>query len=368
MKKKQKNAGFSLVEVVLSMAILAIISIPLLAYFTDSMKYNVMMADKQHATTLAQEVAEQLKAQNKLVAKSAVAGGLDTYGVSYLTAAGYELDTSATDTLTSSTDGIGEATYYGAADKIGEKYDVKVHIDTNTTHNATGISQIYGIDDTRDALVVDDDQFQEAVVYFKAVNEAAVDSGKTGVTSKTEAEIKTDMTRTINITMNKTTTGYEVIADAEYRSTIVDSTDTVYNQNCELTSVHLKDLHAVYLLLEVSKDKDIVSITKGTGVAITPELHVICQNIDSVPAGYKLQITGDIDPAVDPAIYTNLGKNSHNGTITRNSGTPFSVQEDLVANKKEVRDADIQISVYKKGKGNTAGEEPYITVNASKGE
>ena len=115
MKKKQKNAGFSLVEVVLSMAILAIISIPLLAYFTDSMKYNVMMADKQHATTLAQEVAEQLKAQNKLVIKSAVAGGLDTYGVSYLTAAGYELDTSSTDTLTSSTDGIGEATYYGAA-------------------------------------------------------------------------------------------------------------------------------------------------------------------------------------------------------------------------------------------------------------
>ena len=357
MMKKQKNAGFSLVEVVLSMAILAIISIPLLAYFMDSMKYNTMMADKQHATTLAQEVAENLKAQNKLVKKSTGAGSPDMYEVSYLTDAGYELDPSATDTLTSSVDGIGEATYYGAADKIGEKYDVKVQINTNTTHNATGIAQI-----------VDDDQFQEALVYFKAVNEAAVGSGKTGVTSKSEAEIKTDMTRTINITMNKTVTGYEVIADAEYKSTIVDSTDTVYNQNCELTSVYLKDLHAIYLLLEVSKDKDIVSITKGTGVTITPEIHVICQNIDSVPAGYKLQITGDIDSAVDPAIYTNLGKNLHNGTITRNSGTPFSVQDDLVANKKEVRDADIHISVYKKGKGNTAGEEPYIIVNASKGE
>ena len=40
MKRKQNNAGFSLIEVVLSMAILAIISIPLLGYFTESMKYN----------------------------------------------------------------------------------------------------------------------------------------------------------------------------------------------------------------------------------------------------------------------------------------------------------------------------------------
>ena len=52
---------FSLLEVILAMAILAIISIPLLSYFTQSMKYNAMMADKQHATNLAQEVLEDLK-------------------------------------------------------------------------------------------------------------------------------------------------------------------------------------------------------------------------------------------------------------------------------------------------------------------
>ena len=48
------------------MAILAIISIPLLSYFTQSMKYNAMMADKQHATNLAQEVLEDLKNQKEL--------------------------------------------------------------------------------------------------------------------------------------------------------------------------------------------------------------------------------------------------------------------------------------------------------------
>ena len=54
-RQPNNNGGFSLLEVILAMAILAIISIPLLSYFTQSMKYN---ADKQHATNLAQEVRE----------------------------------------------------------------------------------------------------------------------------------------------------------------------------------------------------------------------------------------------------------------------------------------------------------------------
>ena len=75
MKKQQNNGGFSLLEVILAMAILAILSIPLLSYFTQSMKYNAMMADKQHATNLAQEVMEDLKKQPQLV-ESVSAGDL----------------------------------------------------------------------------------------------------------------------------------------------------------------------------------------------------------------------------------------------------------------------------------------------------
>ena len=45
-RQPNNNGGFSLLEVILAMAILAIISIPLLSYFMQSMKYNAMMADK----------------------------------------------------------------------------------------------------------------------------------------------------------------------------------------------------------------------------------------------------------------------------------------------------------------------------------
>ena len=90
MKKQQNqrtlsNAGFSLLEVILSMAILAILSIPLLSYFTQSMKYNAKMADKQHASNLAQEVMENLKNQPNLV-QNADASGFD---VPYLEAENY---------------------------------------------------------------------------------------------------------------------------------------------------------------------------------------------------------------------------------------------------------------------------------------
>ena len=85
MRRKQNNQGFSLLEVVLSMAILAIISIPLLSYFTQSVKYNAKMADKQHATNLGQEIMESLKDQPNLVQNVTDAG----LTVPYLTNQGY---------------------------------------------------------------------------------------------------------------------------------------------------------------------------------------------------------------------------------------------------------------------------------------
>ena len=108
MKKQQNNGGFSLLEVILAMAILAILSIPLLSYFTQSMKYNAMMADKQHATNLAQEVMEDLKKQPQLV-ESVSAGG---FTVPYLT--GY-VQTGYTPAAAGGSTTAGEVSYYGAA-------------------------------------------------------------------------------------------------------------------------------------------------------------------------------------------------------------------------------------------------------------
>lgn len=364
MKKELNNAGFSLLEVVLAMAILAIISIPLLSYFTDSMKYNMMMADKQHATTLAQEVAEELKSQNTLVQYESGLG----YGIPYLTDQHYGLDASAGNTLSTSVDGRGEATYYGAAGSIGKSYDVKIHVNTSTAQNGKEVPQIYGIDDTKDILAIDDGQFDQALAYFCAVNEAYCDAGKENSVRLDETQIRDKMKRTINISIQKDgTTYYEVIAQAKYTCDDIEGKDseTVFDQDCELVNVHLEDVHAIYLLLNVQKEEDRMTLTCGAGVKVEPEFHVICQNIDSVPFGYHFVMdTGEIK---NPVIYTNLGKNGKNGSVTNNSLVSYNPQEELVKKKAGVRTVDMQISVYKKGKG-LSGEKPYITVNASKGE
>lgn len=159
MKKQQNNGGFSLLEVILAMAILAILSIPLLSYFTQSMKYNAMTADKQHATNLAQEVMEDLKKQPQLV-EPVSAGG---FTVPYLT--GY-VQTGYIPAAAGGSTTAGEVSYYGAADAIGQKYDVEVIVSTDVPENTALMPQMDGIDDTKDVVAAEGGQLQEALTYF----------------------------------------------------------------------------------------------------------------------------------------------------------------------------------------------------------
>lgn len=61
-RQQNKNAGFSLVELLVAVAILSIIMIPLLHMFLSSTRVNVKSRERLRATTLAQDVMEGLKA------------------------------------------------------------------------------------------------------------------------------------------------------------------------------------------------------------------------------------------------------------------------------------------------------------------
>ena len=149
-RQPNNNGGFSLLEVILAMAILAIISIPLLSYFTQSMKYNAMMADKQHATNLAQEVLEDLKNQKELAVVTTGAG----FRVPYLEGKGYTL-LSETPAAAPAPAFQAENVYYAAAGTSGRAYDVEVSVSTAAAENDTNIPQIEGIDDTKDVVALE---------------------------------------------------------------------------------------------------------------------------------------------------------------------------------------------------------------------
>ena len=125
-RQPNNNGGFSLLEVILAMAILAIISIPLLSYFTQSMKYNAMMADKQHATNLAQEVLEDLKNQKELAQIKDVGTG---FRVPYLEGKGYTL-LLETPAAAPAPAFQAKNVYYASAGISGRAYDVEVSVST----------------------------------------------------------------------------------------------------------------------------------------------------------------------------------------------------------------------------------------------
>ena len=61
MKRLKNNQGLTLVELIVSIAILAIIVLPLLTSFVQATKTNVKAKNKQYATEAGQNIMEGLQ-------------------------------------------------------------------------------------------------------------------------------------------------------------------------------------------------------------------------------------------------------------------------------------------------------------------
>ena len=61
-QKKLDNKGFSLVEVLIAMLIMAVVSVPILSCFVSAAKYNGKAKTNQHITGAAQSIMEGFKA------------------------------------------------------------------------------------------------------------------------------------------------------------------------------------------------------------------------------------------------------------------------------------------------------------------
>ena len=62
--KRIDKKGFTLIELIITVAVLAVISIPLLQYFTESAKHNARAKNQQNAMVAAQNTLEELKAES----------------------------------------------------------------------------------------------------------------------------------------------------------------------------------------------------------------------------------------------------------------------------------------------------------------
>lgn len=383
MKHKLNDGGFSLVEVVLSMAILAIISIPLLNYFSDSMKYNAKMAQKQHATALAQEVLEGMKNENHLVQEvtpAAVSG--TAYSVPSLTGKGYTEISNDMEVVSGSAVS-GSAVYLGDGIMIGKNYDVVVKVNCSTPENEKDVAQVAAINADTDVFAAENGQANEAVTKFMAVNASANTISPAAVTLLTGDQIKAAMKRTMKIDISKEAlpgTEYKVEVTCSYScSGLKGTTGTDEYFECSpFAEKKLSDVKKIYLLFS-KEANDNLEISVQSGIfpsGYLPEFYLICQNLDPAGTGDLLNITAKYSDSTTISgamlgnnIVTNIGKNSNHNVI-KADGVPVTISaaNNIVDYAPQTRKVNLEVSVYKKGTGNTLGAEPYITVNASKGE
>lgn len=371
---QNKNAGFSLLEVILSMAILAIISIPLLKYFSDSAKYNARMETKQKATMLAQDITENLKSEEKPLIR--IKDGGTVYTVPYLLAKGY---TVKEDLLiqTGSDEGTGSISF---AKETGN-YDVEILVKTDVPANSIVRPVIYGMDDTTDVLATEHGQTEEAIAYFTAINAAYATEHGTAKLAKDE--IKKRMTRTFHIEVGMDGSYYTVQVLAEYQCKGLQGAASNDSYTASpLLDVRNTDLKNIYLLYDKISKKDESGLVKRDAVELSwdasvplscePSLFFICQGqnasnlSDTGPdSGYRLQMTG---MRLGQTIHTNISNadvTNPTGDIIDGAGASI-VTKALTDQGTPVRLVEIQTKIYPKG--HTASDEPYATVETTKGE
>lgn len=356
MKKNVVNdngsGGFTLLEVILSIAILGIITIPLMNYFTDSLRFSAMTAKRQKATLLAQETIESLKSEDKLIKRTADAAGELYYWVTPLAGKNetlesgdaYEVVDATGFDMNNGTTASGQPLilkkWYAATD--AHDYDVYLSLATDLDANVVARPVIYGVDDTKNVMIVERDQEQEALMYFLALNTSYV-TNHLGTTSPSEApsespdatatpspdatstpspgatptpspdvevlpletidNVRKLLQREIFIKIGKETVApnyYTVQVYYQYSCPKVTNKDEEIFTTSNLMDTRIQKLESIYLLFNmVDPEKDVVHIIWDTDMPasekVAPEFVLVCQNLD------QLKGTEGATPAPDPA-------------------------------------------------------------------
>lgn len=395
-KLNKTDGGFSLLEVIISVAILALVTIPLLNYFMDSLEHSARMARRQQATLAAQEVTEKLKAVDMLIQPFKPATGEEdssddtrsVYTVPYL----FELLGIPYSNLENDDyegkfgdDGKGEAVFEGSLTTNSGTFDVRVTVSTDVPANDVQRPLIFGIDDTRDVFILEQSQKEEVLAYFTAANIAAG-----GLLS--QSEIENSLTRIMHINVgyelessedieNDKNGYFTVQAQYEYKCNALN--DTYFSTY--LKDVRLSSLQNIYLLFNSMAGGDQIKLNiSDQAVALFEDededmsfevdpitykdiclgLYLISQNFDDlIDAGEScsLELTGHRDWI---SVHSNLSS-VENGN---NEGTEDNVvpKHDLAGNGTPTRLISLTTEIFKKD--HDATDEALAVIETTKGE
>lgn len=186
-KEKLNNSGFSLVEVLIAIVILAIISLPVLSTFSNAARINAKARRTENANTAINNIVEEAR----ITSIDNLADGEGKYN--------YQTLGTSSNTYLVADKG---KQYFTGVD--GEKYFIRTrfngnpynssadasagNLKTNNDINSAGISVYADITSSNSYVYRDDSADAEAIKYFSGLNKTAVS--------------RTDISKTIDVTIS----------------------------------------------------------------------------------------------------------------------------------------------------------------------
>ncbi len=341
----RRHTGFSLIEVLISIAVLSIVAMFLLSYFSSANLYTSTGKSTQKADMAGQSVLEELEACETF---SQIEEDLvDVSGSDWSVTA-----TTATSTEMVKTPVTIDGTDYQARVTLDYDYSTTDEDGGTTTsqYNDYDSPQLTDIYSQSNAILTESDQTSVAVSHFYYID-----------TSVAKADIKAAMTRvfTISIAKNDTDSAlYDISIDATYT---YDGSD--YTENVGTAQAEVSVLRGIYFFYQAMRDDietEYIEIDMDSNITIDEakdiSLYLICEEGDvEPPINYQISISGD-------ANYLSLSYNTNGINV---SGV--SANTNLVSYSKGKRIAAITVDVYSASATEYTEDTRLVRLQTSKG-
>lgn len=349
--KKTMKEGFSLVEIIVAIAILGLLSLPVLAYFTDAAVSTSRGKDTQKATLAAETVVEQV----------ANCGNFEQVEDVLSTRDDWTLDrkADASDNKSRLTKMVTEN---------GQKYQAKVTInydydrtneegvETDAKYNSYQTPELNELYSTSNVVLPESDQEKVAVSHFVVL-----------YPEKTQTDIANSMKRELCIDMSIDPANSEVyIVKGYYLYTYTDGDITdEYDAIIEDTKIEKSKLKNIYFLYNL-KDADATeTVNVNYDTAITTDeaqkinIYYICQKKVLEPSSAHTLVFDTVSGTAQQSNYFTNG-------ITC---TGITADTDFIkrnANGKRI--AKISVDIYDEAETTFNEDTRIVHLDTSKGE
>lgn len=341
---RRQSEGFSLIEVMIAIAILGIATLSLLSYFSSANFYSSTGKSTQKADMAGQSVLEEL---NSCQTFEQIENKLLTATGSAWTLVSKDTDETLLVKEPVTTDG----TAYQARVTLDYEYSA-TDVEGNPTaakYNNYSSPQLEEVYSSHNAVFSETDQLSTAVSHFYYKD-----------TSVSKAVIESELTRDICLDLAKDTEQpelYRIKVYYQYHYSGGDYQAVLKEQKIEVSE--LQNIYVFYNLLREDIIAEPVQINLhdvSMEEAEKINLYLVCQKGDKTPSpSYRLDISGSGN-YLQLAYYTNGA-----------AAPAVSSQTDIVRHTTGKRIAAVTVDIYLEGETDYSEENRIVRLQTAKG-